>query len=137
MKKLALALGLTGMLLLSGCGGGGGGTSTGSTPVQPAPEPEGPPISENGNQVLVPGFDYHVSRGETLEMYVKENGRVLFSGHYCLYHLFDVNYNEVATNENNTIYPGQSYDFKAGQYYLAATSCPSSGASLTVESNVL
>ena len=140
MKKIALALGLAGMLLLSGCGGGtsGGGTTA---PVQPAPpaEPEGPPMSDNGNYILVPGYEYTIEQGETLEMNVLAKGNVMFSGDKCSYTAFDSNYNKYMTHGDfNSINNGNSYEFDQGQYYINVYNCNyGTSGTMSVQSNVL
>ncbi len=142
MKKFALALGLAGVLLLSGCGGGGGGTSGGSTPVQPAPEPEPGetlPMTDQGNYLLLPGYTYPLILGDTYQMHVLEAGNVLFTGGTCIFNIFDSNYNEYDADIDGytagNIRNGQTGYFEPGWYYINAYSRCS--GEQTVHSDVL
>ncbi len=141
MKKFALALGLAGMLLLSGCGGGGG--TSGSTPVQPAPEPEPGetlPITDQGNYQLLPGYTYPAEKGDVLQMHVLQAGNVLFVGNTCSLYVFDSNYNEYdldhgeKSHTRNYTYSSKSEYFEPGWYYLNVSS---SCGDISVQSNVL
>ena len=78
-KLLIGAIALS-ILMFTGCGGGGSSSSGSSTPppVQPI-DPNNPPLSNGYHEILLPGYTYTGSYGSIQEVYVAEEGELLFN----------------------------------------------------------
>ncbi len=119
----------------------GGSSSSGgsSTPAQPA-EPSGPPLSNSGNEIILPGYTYTHREGKTYEMYLSAPGNVMVNSEHTVLSVYDANYNEYSPSNNepyNYVENG-SYSFAAGQYYLTPSCNSKYGcSSFSVQSNVL
>lgn len=132
-------------LIFTGCGSSS--SSSGGTnppPVQPAPDPTEPPLSNNGNQILLPGYTYNCSNNNTFELYATEDGNVVLdndSESDVKMKMFDSNYNPYEVRGayglmSNEWRGNTSVNFKAGQYYITPESCKGNGG-FSVQSNVL
>ncbi len=144
MRKLIVgSIVVLGMLAFTGCGSSGSSSGSSTPPAQPE-VPVEPPLSNNGNQKLLPGYTYTCDRSSTYEMYISEPGNVLFAGSVQV-NVFDENFNAYTFTLNGydysttSISSGSSANFDAGQYYLVPWNCPggSGTATFTVQSNVL
>ncbi len=117
-------------LIFTGCGSSS--SSSGGTnppPVQPAPDPTEPPLSNNGNIILLNGDIYDITLSDTYEMYVSDVGNVVFGG--CgLIKVYDANF-----NAHGSFHAG-SHEFNTGQYYVQKGGIHPK-CTLSINSNVL
>ncbi len=122
MTKLTTIF-LTGLtaLAFTACGSDGGSSGENSGYDQPAYSSE-PPLSVNGNPVLVPGYVYSCARGKTFELYIHTYGYVKFvpqgeaEAHFTA---LDENYNGYRlAHSGSHVFPREDIPFEAGQYYL-------------------
>ncbi len=139
-------------LMFTACGSSGssGGSESSGSSSSPnihsdsyvPPASNTPPIGENGNIKLLPGYEYECFRVDRYEFYVSKGGYITFDGDTGKM-FFDSNYNGIGYTSEPTGHGEYSYSvgpFEPGQYYMETSFCGFDGEGdgwFTVESDIL